>query len=146
MTDAHDQENSPRSYPVPRYVTAEAKDVFCEHMDGEAQQLAGDIDYRAIQNQNGGRVPLQPAEVVRQAIEDRQGVRHGRGDPQTRAALKEILLTFSIVGLTVMAGFLSHSTWQLALFIGFVVIGVVGLVLTWRGRRDHVRQRNRDHR
>ena len=134
------------SYPVPQYATPEAKEVFCGHIDGEAQQLAGDIDYRAIQDQNGGRVPLQTAEVVRQTIQNRVGARRGRGDPQSRAALEKILQTVAIVGLTVMATFLSHSTWQLTIFTGFAVIGFVSLVLTWRSRRDSVRQRSEDHR
>lgn len=44
-----------------------------------------------------------------------------------------LLLTIATVGSTVMSHFL-HSEWQVGTFVVVVLIGVVGLVLTWRSR------------
>lgn len=51
-------------------------------------------------------------------------------DSRVAAAL---LLTIATVGISVMAGFL-HSQWQIGAFAVFVIVGIVGLVLTWRSR------------
>jgi hypothetical protein len=127
-------------------VTTEAGEVFRGYIDGEAHKLAGRIDYRAVQSQNGGHIPPQTAEAVREEIKDFESARGDRGDQGERIALAEILVTIALTGLAIMGNFLSHSTWQLITFIGFAIIGSVGLILTWRVRRSQVRRRNGRHR
>lgn len=141
MADPRNPASIQQSYSTPQHATPGALGVFDEWVQEKAARATERFDYLAKQNQQGNHVPKLNAEVMNQVLSDIDGNQTSGGGRRNLAVIADILLTVAIVGLTVMANFLSHSSWQLVLFACFVIVGGVGIALTWRAR--HIRARKR---
>jgi hypothetical protein len=146
------QASDARAYPLPAHLTPGGLKAFTTEVDRYATQLCAELERQAFESLSRGGSPEHTADSVAEAR--RAYVRRLQMDAIEQAAVKStgqearesawavlsaILVTIATVGLGVMPRFL-HSTWQRVLFIGFAVVGVVGLGLMWTGRR-HARSK-----
>lgn len=125
--DLHDR-HAP-GYNVPGNLTRVAEEVFHAKVRNFAAELADRTERVAHQAHHSD--PQHTADDVHEA-----GRRMGRsGDAGSRKdAVAASLMTVATVGVTVMANFL-HSQLQMLIFGLFILGGLVGLGLTWIGRR-----------
>jgi hypothetical protein len=141
--------------PAPEYLTPGGLDAYRHEIVQHARALATELDRSATGLLERRGVPEHTAKDVStaRAALQRQlrastaapAPTRSPGPDETRVAsraalLAAILLTISTVGVGVMTNFLD-GPWQYGLFALLVLIGIVGLVLTWvggtRGRRGH---------
>jgi hypothetical protein len=127
MSDTGD---APRP-PVPRNLTQKGMKEFEKAVDDFRYALAAELDARAARSRNDS-AQEQTVEAVQKAVRvvhRRRGGLAGPGD------LAFALLVIATVGVPVMASFL-HSDWQRVVFAGFILTGLVGLVLAWLARHS----------
>jgi hypothetical protein len=124
-----------RGYCVPRGLTAAGSLTYDHQIREISAALTQELEIQAHRCHRTD--PVLTADDVHEAVrawKQRIGeqVSDDGSDPD-RGVAAALLLTIATVGITVMSHFL-HSEWQVGTFVVFVLIGVVGLVLTWRSR------------
>jgi hypothetical protein len=118
-------------YNVPGNLTRVAEEVFHVKVRNFAAELANRTERVAHQAHHSD--PQCTADDVHEAGRRMSG--SGAGDPAGRKdVLAASLMTVATVGVPVMANFL-HSPLQILIFGLFILGGLVGLGLTWIGRR-----------
>lgn len=115
--------------PVPRHLTLLARSQFETAMREYGAELSQLMWIRAA-GRPIGPFPDFTADDVRAA--QRQYGRRERptGPGPANRHLSPALVTVGSIGVGAMSGFL-NSAWQVALFCGFAVLGLLGLGLAW---------------
>jgi hypothetical protein len=120
----------------PKYLTTGGREQYDAEINRCRHLLDAELDQRAAAALDRHETP----ELTRQHVEAAARTVFGRrpgpsvsDDRQARTSLlAAILLTISSVGVGVMPNFLDEP-WQVGLFALLIVVGVVGLLLTWVG-------------
>lgn len=132
-TGADAGEPSP-PYVVPRHITRAGRQVFDDIVREGAARLAQQLEVEADRaHRTDPQYTSDDVHAARLACEQR--IREQAGvDDADRRVLAAILLTVATVGVSAMANFL-HSEWQILAFAALVIVGIVGLAMTWTSRR-----------
>jgi hypothetical protein len=137
---------------APRYLTTGGRQEYENTVARYKRGLTNELDRRAAPSLDRGVVPELTSADVRaamQVLDQRLGTAaSGHAEHPPRSSIwAAITLTAASIGIGVMPNFLDGQPWQYVLFAVFVVIGVVGLVLTWiagtAGHRSSARGRRR---
>lgn len=120
-------------YRVPSRATEAGRRAFHEVMRRWAAQLAEQMEIGA---QRAGDTDPEFTAIhvhdARRAIE-RQHSLPSEPDRSDHRVIAAILLTVGTIGVGVLSNFLV-GPWQVLVFVVFVVVLLVGLILTWTGR------------
>lgn len=133
-------------YPVPEHLTKGGREAYDQEIVRIARGLSAVLDARAARVLDEGRTPEHTSDdviVARTAYERQRAaaLTPTAGDSRMEL-LAPILVTIASIGVGVMPNFLGPA-WSYGLFGLLILLGVIGLAMTWRtGARGQRRKRD----
>jgi hypothetical protein len=122
-------------YPVPEHLTRGGREAYDQEIVRIARGLSAALDAKAARVLDEGRMPEHTSDDViaaRTAYERQRAAALAPAPGDSRMALlAPILVTIASIGVSVMPNFLG-PTWSYGLFGLLVLLGVIGLAMTWR--------------
>lgn len=132
------------SYPEPQHLTPNGQEAFQQEVTAYALALGEELDRLAARTVLGGASPEHTVDAVHQArytlrTKPAFGTSGSRKDAD-RSFRGALLLTAASIGSHAIPGALDMR-WQIVVYLTLVLIGLLGLVDLWRGRRASARHR-----